>query len=377
MNPLSSADVATASETTRRPSPEQARPPTEDPGRRGAPPGRGTAEAAEAEATRGHRRGTGPPTRPPRPAEPEPDRAGGPTSPASEDLLRVGLLESMKQALGDAVVGAHIVDGTDLWVRVDRRGLAGRGRPRPGTRSAALLLLPVGHRLAALALRPQRGRRPVRPAEAGPATPSHRPRASPAARPASRCFARVSNARAGLGLTLKADVPDDELGDRHWIVPSTPAPTGTSGRPGRCSASPSWATRTSCTSTCRATFEGHPLRKDFPLLAREVKPWPGIVDVEPHARRGRRAESRRGRRDGDRGGDRMTAHRAPAARLHRRPGGRRPGQRRDRDRGHDPQHRPPAPGHPRHAAHRRQARRRAGRRLPSRSWATCTAATRS
>jgi NADH-quinone oxidoreductase subunit C len=30
-----------------------------------------------------------------------------------------------------------------------------------------------------------------------------------------------------------------------------------------------------------AEFEGHPLRKDFPLLAREVKPWPGIVDVEP------------------------------------------------------------------------------------------------
>ena len=28
-------------------------------------------------------------------------------------------------------------------------------------------------------------------------------------------------------------------------------------------------------------FEGHPMRKDFPLLARRVKPWPGIVDVEP------------------------------------------------------------------------------------------------
>jgi NADH-quinone oxidoreductase subunit C len=28
-------------------------------------------------------------------------------------------------------------------------------------------------------------------------------------------------------------------------------------------------------------FEGHPLRKDFPLLARVVKPWPGLVDVEP------------------------------------------------------------------------------------------------
>jgi NADH-quinone oxidoreductase subunit C len=23
------------------------------------------------------------------------------------------------------------------------------------------------------------------------------------------------------------------------------------------------------------------LRKDFPLLARVIKPWPGIVDVEP------------------------------------------------------------------------------------------------
>ena len=31
-------------------------------------------------------------------------------------------------------------------------------------------------------------------------------------------------------------------------------------------------------------FEGFPLRKDFPLLSREVKPWPGLVDVEPWPR---------------------------------------------------------------------------------------------
>jgi NADH-quinone oxidoreductase subunit C len=30
-----------------------------------------------------------------------------------------------------------------------------------------------------------------------------------------------------------------------------------------------------------ADFQGFPLRKDFPLLARRVRPWPGIVDVEP------------------------------------------------------------------------------------------------
>jgi NADH-quinone oxidoreductase subunit C len=27
-------------------------------------------------------------------------------------------------------------------------------------------------------------------------------------------------------------------------------------------------------------FEGHPMRKDYPLLAREVRPWPGLVDME-------------------------------------------------------------------------------------------------
>ena len=27
-------------------------------------------------------------------------------------------------------------------------------------------------------------------------------------------------------------------------------------------------------------FLGHPLRKTFPLLSRDVKPWPGTVDVE-------------------------------------------------------------------------------------------------
>jgi len=28
-------------------------------------------------------------------------------------------------------------------------------------------------------------------------------------------------------------------------------------------------------------FEGFPQRKDFPLLARDIKPWPGLVDKEP------------------------------------------------------------------------------------------------
>ena len=27
-------------------------------------------------------------------------------------------------------------------------------------------------------------------------------------------------------------------------------------------------------------FEGQPLRKDFPLMTREAKPWPGLVEGE-------------------------------------------------------------------------------------------------
>ena len=30
-------------------------------------------------------------------------------------------------------------------------------------------------------------------------------------------------------------------------------------------------------------FEGHPLRKSYALLSREVKPWPGDIEVEPLA----------------------------------------------------------------------------------------------
>lgn len=41
-------------------------------------------------------------------------------------------------------------------------------------------------------------------------------------------------------------------------------------------------------------FEGHPLRKDFPLLAREVKPWPGLTNVEPIAGEGDGEEASEG-----------------------------------------------------------------------------------
>ena len=93
-------------------------------------------------------------------------------------------------------------------------------------------------------------------------------------------FARVASTRqARTGLTLKTDVDHNRLTAQSWC--------GT--YPGA-----DWHER-ECWEMFGISFEGHPslrhlylpsgfegfpLRKDFPLLAREVKPWPGLVNVE-------------------------------------------------------------------------------------------------
>ena len=82
---------------------------------------------------------------------------------------------------------------------------------------------------------------------------------------------------------MKADVPDDTLAVDSWIPVYAGANwherethemfgIGFNGHPDL---------RNIYLPT---EFEGYPLRKDFPLLARMVKPWPGIVDVEPMPR---------------------------------------------------------------------------------------------
>jgi NADH-quinone oxidoreductase subunit C len=93
-------------------------------------------------------------------------------------------------------------------------------------------------------------------------------------------LARVSDIRRHVGVTLKADVPDDTLTIESWFAVYAGA---------------NWHERETHemfgivfaghpdlrNMYLPTDFEGFPLRKDFPLLARMVKPWPGIVDVEP------------------------------------------------------------------------------------------------
>jgi NADH-quinone oxidoreductase subunit C len=93
-------------------------------------------------------------------------------------------------------------------------------------------------------------------------------------------LARVHNLSTNLGITLKADVPNESMTVGTW----------TGSYPGA-----AWHEREAWEMFgvqfaghpglrnlyLPGEFEGHPMRKDYPLLARLIKPWPGIVDVEP------------------------------------------------------------------------------------------------
>ena len=68
------------------------------------------------------------------------------------------------------------------------------------------------------------------------------------------------------------------------------ARTGASARPGSCSAIVFDGHPHLVKLVLPEQFEGHPLRKDFALMSREAKPWPGDVEgeeVEDDARRPR------------------------------------------------------------------------------------------
>jgi NADH-quinone oxidoreductase subunit C len=93
-------------------------------------------------------------------------------------------------------------------------------------------------------------------------------------------FARVTSTSRHHGVTFKLDVDEDQPRAESWV----PVYPGADWHERECwemfgiafEGHPSMRHL-----YLPAEFEGHPLRKDFPLLAREVKPWPGLVDVEP------------------------------------------------------------------------------------------------
>ena len=93
-------------------------------------------------------------------------------------------------------------------------------------------------------------------------------------------FARVLQRRAALGITLKVDLPDDDLPHRLLVALYAGA-NWHERETWRCTASPSRATPACATCTCPPSSRATRCARTSRCWPGVVKPWPGIVDVEP------------------------------------------------------------------------------------------------
>jgi NADH-quinone oxidoreductase subunit C len=218
------------------------------------------------------------------------EAAGEPTAEAAEpeeavevDERREAVVESLRAELGDALVGSHVAPGHEVWARVSLASWVTTGtfaRDRLGCRFFEFL--------SAIDWLPSPFGRDMDSQEDlvvhGGTTKEPEAMTTGVAGGDTRfqLLARVHDPIGGTGVVLKADLGDDPgaLVAGSW----TPIYAGAN-----------WHEREAW-EMFGITFEGHPnlshlylpgaieghpLRKDFPLLSRRVKPWPGIVDVEP------------------------------------------------------------------------------------------------
>lgn len=192
------------------------------------------------------------------------------------DEAREAIVALFQEELGEAVLGTHIRPGDDLWIRVDRAAWRSAGfvlRDRANCRAFEFL--------SAIDWLPSPfGNNEDSPTDTPPTPDTTIVTGYAGGDTRFQVFARAQSLTTGMAVTLKVDIPDDDLSIDTWL----PVYAGVN-----------WHEREllemfGITATGHGhlaplylpgDFEGHPLRKDFPLLARHVKPWPGIVDVEP------------------------------------------------------------------------------------------------
>jgi NADH-quinone oxidoreductase subunit C len=196
------------------------------------------------------------------------------------DELREGLVEKLRGALGDDLLDSHIEKG-DVWVRVAVsrwHDALQAARDQLGCRYFCFL--------SGIDWMPSTAPNPEAEegdaAAAAPATPEAVTIETGYAGGDTRfqVFARLATVNDHHAVTIKADVDDADP-----VVPSVVDLFAGADWHER-EAWEMYGFRFDGHPALRhlflpGEFEGHPLRKDFPLLAREVKPWPGLVDVEP------------------------------------------------------------------------------------------------
>ena len=190
------------------------------------------------------------------------------------DGLREGVIDALRADLGEHLVDTHLLPQDDLWVRVDAEAweLAGQSLKAQGFDYFCFL--------SAIDWMPSPYGKGEDDPDAEPTEPDTEIRQGYAGGESRfQLVARLTDTRRHLGVTVKADVPDS-MTMATWI----PLYAGAN-----------WHERETHEMFgigfdghpdlrniyLPGEFEGFPLRKDFPLLSRMVKPWPGIVDVEP------------------------------------------------------------------------------------------------
>ena len=216
------------------------------------------------------------------------DTAGedAPAEAGPTDERLEGLLGRLADLLGDDIVESHIDPGHELYVRV---------APTAWKRTHKVLRDELSFKffefLSAIDWMPSPfGKSEDSSIDTGipvirPVDPSEMERGRAGGETRFQVFSRLRDiSRGDLGITIKTDVADaadGSTGSVETIVAIFPGADwherethemfgiGFDGHPYLVNL------------YLPSGFEGHPLRKDFPLLARHVKPWPGIVDVEP------------------------------------------------------------------------------------------------
>ncbi len=196
------------------------------------------------------------------------------TTEAPRDERRDAELARIVDALGSSVVDALVKPNDDMWIRVSA----------DAWRTTGETLKSLGYSyfcfLSAIDWLPSPfGKGEEDPTEPAPERDSTIKQGYTGGSTRFQVIARVMQPFTSLGVNIKVDI-DDSLALDSWCSVYAGANwherethemfgIGFHGHPDL---------RNMYLPT---DFEGFPLRKDFPLLARIVKPWPGIVDVEP------------------------------------------------------------------------------------------------
>jgi NADH-quinone oxidoreductase subunit C len=191
------------------------------------------------------------------------------------DALRERVVSQLRDALGDGLIDSLVKPGRDVWVRVRTDAWRAAGMALRDVVGCDYFSF-----LSAIDWLPSPyGRGEDDPTAPPPERSTEIKQGYTGGDTRLQVFARVTNIEQHFGVTVKADVPDDDAVVDSWL----PVYAGANWHERE--AHEMFGIRFAGHPDLRnmylpTEFEGHPLRKDFPLLARMVKPWPGIVDVE-------------------------------------------------------------------------------------------------